>query len=78
MITRLFLFLFLTCLAGELHAAEPAKPSSIQWQPWSEALFEKARREQRFVLLDLGAVWCHWCHVMDELTYGDPAVIELI
>jgi uncharacterized protein YyaL (SSP411 family) len=30
------------------------------------------------VLLDLEAVWCHWCHVMDEVTYNDPKVVELI
>ena len=30
------------------------------------------------MLLDLGAGWCHWCHVMDEITYADPKVIELI
>ena len=29
-------------------------------------------------LLDLGAVWCHWCHVMEEITYRDPEVIKLI
>ena len=31
--------------------------------------------EHRFVLLDLAAVWCHWCHVMEETTYSDPAVL---
>ena len=50
----------------------------ITWQPWSESLFEKARKENRFVLLDLEAVWCHWCHVMDEQTYHDDAVKKLI
>ncbi len=51
---------------------------SITWQPWSEAVFEQARKENRFVLLDLEAVWCHWCHVMDEQTYHDDAVMKLI
>jgi thioredoxin-related protein len=41
-------------------------------------VFERAARENRFVLLDLEAVWCHWCHVMDEVTYSDPKVVELI
>jgi uncharacterized protein YyaL (SSP411 family) len=41
-------------------------------------VFERAARENRFVLLDLEAVWCHWCHVMDEVTYSDPQVVELI
>jgi uncharacterized protein YyaL (SSP411 family) len=50
------------------------EPPSIAWQGWSDDLFERAAREHRFVLLDLEAVWCHWCHVMDERTYQDPAV----
>jgi uncharacterized protein YyaL (SSP411 family) len=54
-----------------------AKPA-IQWQPWSGDVFARARREHRFVLLDLEAVWCHWCHVMDEMTYSDDRVIALM
>jgi uncharacterized protein YyaL (SSP411 family) len=51
---------------------------TIEWHPWSEAVFERAKKENRFVLLDLGAVWCHWCHVMEDITYRDPEVIRLI
>jgi uncharacterized protein len=50
----------------------------IAWQPWSRDVFDRAQSEKKFVLLDLGAVWCHWCHVMDEVTYQDPLVVELI
>ncbi len=50
----------------------------IRWRPWSDAVFEQARKEKRFVLLDLEAVWCHWCHVMEEKTYHDEAVMKLI
>jgi uncharacterized protein len=57
-------------------AAAPA--AKIDWQPWSDGVFERAARENRFVLLDLEAVWCHWCHVMDEVTYSDPKVVALI
>ena len=52
--------------------------AGIAWQPWSDAIFARAKAEKRFVLLDLGAGWCHWCHVMDEMTYADPKVIALI
>jgi uncharacterized protein len=56
-----------------LTAAATAKP--IDWNSkWSDAAFAQAAREHKFVLLDLHAVWCHWCHVMDETTYADPAV----
>jgi uncharacterized protein YyaL (SSP411 family) len=57
-------------------AGEPPEP--INWQPWSDAVFEQAKKEHKFVFLDLGAGWCHWCHVMDEITYQDPEVRHLL
>ncbi len=66
-------------LAGSLFAAaSPDKPAPVAWQPWSDSVFDQARRENKFVLLDLEAVWCHWCHVMDETTYRDPQVLALM
>lgn len=51
----------------------------IPWQTHlSNAVFAQAAKDQRFVILDLHAVWCHWCHVMDEKTYGDPRIQALI
>ena len=41
-------------------------------------MWAQARREHKLVILDLEAVWCHWCHVMDATTYRDPAVTALI
>ncbi|MBI2537736.1 MAG: DUF255 domain-containing protein, partial [Gemmatimonadetes bacterium] len=37
----------------------------VEWHPWSAEAFERAKRENKPILLDIGAVWCHWCHVMD-------------
>src|SRR5450432_2294077 len=51
---------------------------AIEWQPWSDAVFARAKAEKKLVLLDVVAVWCHWCHVMDEITYRDPAVVRLL
>ena len=67
------------CGAGPSFASD-SKPEKvgISWQPWSDSIFDQAAREHKFVLLDLQAVWCHWCHVMDEKTYSDPKVIALI
>jgi uncharacterized protein YyaL (SSP411 family) len=59
-------------------AITPAITSAIIWEPWSDDLFERAAREHKFVLMDLEAVWCHWCHVMEAMTYSDPKVIELM
>jgi uncharacterized protein YyaL (SSP411 family) len=46
--------------------------------PWGEAAFERARAEDKPILLSISAVWCHWCHVMDETSYSDPEVIAAI
>lgn len=51
---------------------------ALRWQPWSDAVFAQARAEHKFVLLDVEAVWCHWCHVMDDVTYRDPDVSRLL
>ena len=50
----------------------------VQWQDWSQAAFRQAKQDNRFVILDLQAVWCHWCHVMDDTTYRDPKVVSLL
>ena len=50
----------------------------VHWVPWSEAAFARARGEDKPILMDVGAVWCHWCHVMDHESYDDPAVAEII
>ncbi len=54
------------------------KASGPEWSSWDAQLFKKAKEENRFVILDLKAVWCHWCHVMEETTYQDPKVLELL
>lgn len=50
----------------------------VQWQPWGPDAFAKAAAEDKPVLLDVGAVWCHWCHVMDRESYEDAEIAELI
>ncbi|HME12965.1 MAG TPA: DUF255 domain-containing protein, partial [Candidatus Acidoferrum sp.] len=62
---------------------KPGAPSAggtapIHWMGWSDEVFAQAKREHKFVLLDLEAVWCHWCHVMDANTYSDPQVQKLM
>jgi uncharacterized protein len=55
-----------------------AAVQSIDWHPWGPEPFEIAKRTGRPILLDIGASWCHWCHVMDEGTYSDPEVARLL
>ena len=50
----------------------------VAWQDWSNNIFQRAAKEHKFVLLDLGTQWCHWCHVMDVQTYADAKVQKLI
>ncbi len=55
-----------------------ARHQPVDWHPWGEAAFARAQAENKPILLDIGAVWCHWCHVMDRESYEDPQVAELI
>ncbi|HET6756644.1 MAG TPA: DUF255 domain-containing protein [Burkholderiales bacterium] len=71
-----WIFILLIGLSPPAYAA--GEGAEIEWQPWSDKIFEQAKREDRFVLLDLEAVWCHWCHVMDDKTYRDAEVVKLI
>lgn len=59
-------------------AGTPSLATELKWSDWSEDLFTRAAAEKRFVILDLEAVWCHWCHVMEKTTYADPAVKSLL
>jgi hypothetical protein len=62
----------------KVRSAETAAVQPPHWQEWSNDVFKTARQEHKFVLLDLGTNWCHWCHVMDEETYANKDVSALI
>jgi uncharacterized protein len=50
----------------------------VDWMEWGQAAFDRAVVEDKPILLDIGAVWCHWCHVMDRESYEDPATARII
>jgi len=50
----------------------------IRWHEWGEEAFATAQRHNKPMLLDIGAVWCHWCHVMDRESYDDPEVAQIV
>ena len=50
----------------------------IQWHEWGSEAFAAAQRENKPMLLDIGAVWCHWCHVMDRESYDDPEIAAIV
>lgn len=45
---------------------------------WGREAFEKAKKDRKPILLDLTAVWCHWCHVMDSTSYSDDDIAKII
>jgi uncharacterized protein len=65
-------------IANFSFAISPVSAEAIKWSGWGDEVFSRAKAEQRFVILDLEAVWCHWCHVMEKTTYVDPQVVELM
>src|SRR6185312_5229246 len=50
----------------------------IRWHEWGDEAFQLSKRENKPILLDIGAVWCHWCHVMDRESYEDPETANII
>ena len=71
--------LLIGACAALVLGAQYGNAAPIAWHTqWNDTLFVQAAKDHRFVLLDLHAVWCHWCHVMDEKTYGDSKVQALI
>jgi uncharacterized protein len=64
---------------SEFHfSPRPNRAHEIKWRGWSEEAFAEAGKLDRPILLSISAVWCHWCHVMDETTYSNAGVIDLI
>ncbi len=50
----------------------------IDWHEWGDAAFERAKAEDKPILLDIGAVWCHWCHVIDRESYENVEIAKII
>ena len=55
-----------------------ASHQPIEWHEWGDAAFERAKTEDKPILLDIGAVWCHWCHVIDRESYENVEVAKII
>jgi uncharacterized protein len=65
-------------MSGFHFSPRPNRAAEIGWREWGAEAFTAARAEDKPILLGISAVWCHWCHVMDETTYSDQGVIDLI
>mgnify|MGYP000849032697 FL=1 len=66
-------------LANEKSAyLQHAAHQQINWHPWGDEPFEKAKQEDKPVFLSSGAIWCHWCHVMAKESFEDEEVAKII
>lgn len=65
-----------------IHSDSPYLKSAayqpIDWYEYGDEAFLQAQMSNRVILLDVGAIWCHWCHVMDEETYENDEVAKII
>ncbi len=75
---KLLLILVLLCHSVIAQASVANKAGGIQWVDWTDELFSIAQHENKYVILDLEASWCHWCFMMEDKTYSNPTVINLI
>lgn len=55
------------------HAYNP-----VDWYPWSEEAFDKAKNEEKPIFLSIGYSTCHWCHVMEKESFEDEAVARIL
>ncbi len=55
-----------------------ARHQAVSWQEWGEPAFAQAQQEDKPILLDVGAAWCHWCHVMARESYEHEDIARLI
>ena len=55
------------------HAYNP-----VDWFPWGEEAFEKARRENRPIFLSVGYSTCHWCHVMERESFESEEIARVL
>jgi uncharacterized protein YyaL (SSP411 family) len=66
-------------LSGEKSAyLKHAADQKIDWHPWSEEAFTRARNEDKPLFLSTGAVWCHWCHVMASESFYDDDIADFL
>ncbi|HUQ16782.1 MAG TPA: DUF255 domain-containing protein [Candidatus Saccharimonadales bacterium] len=65
-------------MSGFHFSPRPNRAGEIAWREWGDAAFAEAQSADKPILLAISAVWCHWCHVMDETSYSDDEVIRRI
>ena len=54
------------------------KDNPVDWYPWGQDAFERARRENKPIFLSIGYSTCHWCHVMEHESFENPAIADVL
>lgn len=73
-----FILLLILVSCGQKNDHSEDRGAEINWQSFNQGSFEIAQQENKLVLLEIGANWCHWCHVMDDSTYSDKEVQDYL
>lgn len=63
---------------GTTSPEDVAAHGRTEWAAWEPESFARAQADDRIILINVVASWCHWCHVMDEETYADPEIAALL
>lgn len=72
------LVFILLCLGENPMSGAETLQKKVNWREWNDETFKLAQGLDKPILLDIGAVWCHWCHVMEEVCYENPEIIDII
>lgn len=52
--------------------------TGVRWNEWEPETLARAAAEGKLIFLDIGATWCHWCHVLDRTSLSDPRVVKML
>lgn len=75
---RTFLFIIQLAFLTVSCSGSNNDSGKIKWEEMTPSVFEQAKSENKIILLNLEANWCHWCHVMEDSTYSNPEIIAYI
>ncbi len=64
--------------ATDTRATPLSHGDAVRWAPWAPSTFARAKAEDRLLIVTVVTEWCHWCHVMDQRTWGDPDIAALV
>lgn len=75
-------FLFMRFSNSLIHESSPYllqhAHNPVDWYPWGEAALQKAKQENKLILVSIGYSACHWCHVMEHESFEDEAVAAIM